>query len=195
MAIAEAGVLFVCHANICRSPMAERLARHALATHSGAAASPIPVSSAGTHTRAGYQMHPDASRVLRELGADDEGFASRPLTADLVSAAALILTATRGQRAVCATLAPAAIRRVFTVRQFGRLTAAVDPARIPTGAAPARIDALLAEFTAVRGRLQPVPGDEDDLADPVLGPAEAFLTCAEEIKRCVVPAVKLIAPA
>ena len=43
-------VLFVCHANLCRSPMAERLLRLALDTRPGLAGAGLTAASAGTTT-------------------------------------------------------------------------------------------------------------------------------------------------
>src|SRR4051794_7313916 len=84
-------VLFVCHANLCRSPLAERLARHALDRAFGVAAGAVGVSSAGTHAYAGTPMHRDSAAVLaeREIGGDD--FCSRTVNGSLLGAADLVL--------------------------------------------------------------------------------------------------------
>src|SRR4051812_22131637 len=97
-----ARLLVVCHANLCRSPMIERLARQALAKRLGdpAGGGQVPtveVTSAGTHAEPGWDMHPFAGEVLRERGADVTDFASRRLTAELVAGADLVLTAARPQ--------------------------------------------------------------------------------------------------
>jgi protein-tyrosine phosphatase len=173
-------VLFVCHANICRSPMAERLARLALSRIGGAA--DVSTSSAGTHAYPGDPMSRHAARVLREWGADDTRFASRRVDASTVAGADLVLTATRDQRRHCVELAPAAVRRTFTLRQFGRLVSMVDPAGLPTTpSAASRLRALVAETVTVRSRVPSVPAHTDDLADPVNQPVDAFRTCAGEI--------------
>ncbi len=160
-------ILFVCHANMCRSPMAERLARKAFRPGTVAV-------SAGTHAWDGERMHPYTELVLKERGADTLGFASRRLTRAIVEHADLILTADRVQRAGCATLAPAAVRRVFTLRQFARIIAGL-PKR------PATMPEMLDAVRATLG--QPVEPGEDDLTDPVGGPVEAFRVCADEIQR------------
>lgn len=174
-------LLFVCHANLCRSPMAERLAR-------ALGADRVAVASAGTHARAGLPMHEFAASTLAELGADPTGFASRPLEAGLVAEADLVLTADRSQRSICVDLVPAAVRRTFTIRQFGRLAAAVLAAGLDVGP-----DTLLRAIATVRGDLPPVPGEEDDLADPVLGTRADFLACARQITQALEPALTLIA--
>jgi protein-tyrosine phosphatase len=175
-------LLFVCHANVCRSPIAERLARHELGENRG-----LAVASAGTHALPDEPMHPSAARVLRERGADPDGFRTRQLSAELVASADLVLAASRRERSVCAALAPSAVGRAFTIRQFGRLAAAV-PRRKATMAE------LLDEIRAVRGSLQPVRPEEDDLPDPVNGSMADFRTCADEIRRSLAAALAFITP-
>jgi protein-tyrosine phosphatase len=187
-------LLFVCHANICRSPMAERLARHALTDRLGPAGAPITVVSAGTHAPVGEPMHPGASHALGELGADGNGFRSRPVSAELVTGANLVLAASRQERGHCVALSPSAMNRTFTIRQIGRLAAELEP-RCLSDVPPARRWAvLLEELGAARGRLQPVPAEDDDLADPVDGTAEGFRTCAAEIQHALTAVLALIAP-
>ena len=169
-------LLFVCHANLCRSPMAERLA---LSVHKG------PIASAGTHARAGEPMHPFARDTLIDRGADPSGFRSRGLTPDLVTSAALVLTATREQRAICVTLAPAALPRTFTLRQFGRL------ATVLAASAPAGLEAALGEVARARAEVAPVVPADDDLTDPVAGTAADFAACAALIEAALEPTLSL----
>src|SRR5262245_43206804 len=131
-------VLAVCHANLCRSPLIERLLRRALEDRLGDGAVGFELASAGTDARAGLPMHPLAATVLREWGADDSEFHSTPLDPDVLASADLILTATREQRARCVSLAPATVRRVFTLRQFARLAGAVDASSLPDSSPAAR---------------------------------------------------------
>lgn len=174
-------VLFVCHANLCRSPMAERLAR-------SLAGGRVQVASAGTHARPGRSMHALAESTLLELGADPTGFTSRLVGPSMVAEADLVLTADREQRSRCVDLVPAAVRRTFTIRQFGRLASAVLDAGLAAGP-----DTLLRAITAVRADVAPVPGEEEDLADPVLGTREDFLACARQLTLALEPTLALIA--
>ncbi|MEU5908621.1 low molecular weight phosphatase family protein [Micromonospora sp. NPDC047467] len=176
-------VLFVCHANLCRSPMAEYLARRLLADRS------VLVSSAGTDAMDGMAMHPYALEIAAENGADPTVFASRTLRPEHLADATLVLTATRRQRSVCTALAPGALHRTFTLRQFGRLAAAAETPAEPAG------DPLRAAIVAAanaRGRLQPAAPDADDLRDPIGGTATDFRRCAEEIERSLRPLAALI---
>ena len=70
-------ILFVCTGNLCRSPTAETLLRHA-ATQSGLA---IEVASAGTHAPKDRPADPKAARVLEELGLSLAAHRSKPITA------------------------------------------------------------------------------------------------------------------
>ncbi|MEW2384235.1 low molecular weight phosphatase family protein [Micromonospora sp. NPDC047707] len=179
-------VLFVCHANLCRSPMAEYLARRLLADR------PVEVASAGTDAVDDLSMHPYAAEVVAGTGADPTGFRTRRLRREHLTGATLVLTATRRQRSVCATLAPAVLHRTFTLRQFGRLAAAAEPASTPPD------DPLRAAVEAAaraRGRLQPAAPDADDLRDPIGGTAADFRRCAEEIERSLRPLAALIGTA
>ncbi|GGR93800.1 hypothetical protein GCM10010169_42780 [Micromonospora fulviviridis] len=190
------GVLFVCHANMCRSPMAEFIARRLLRDL------PVAVASAGTDAPDGAAMHPYAVEVAAGTGADPAAFRTRRLRPEHLTRAGLVLTATRRQRSICTALAPAALPRTFTLRQFARLAAAAaeepgtteatEPAA-PRGSSPLR--AAVAAAARVRGRLQPATPDADDLRDPIGGSPADFRRCAEEIERSIRPVLVLIGTA
>ncbi|MFY1700049.1 MULTISPECIES: low molecular weight phosphatase family protein [unclassified Solwaraspora] len=185
--------LFVCRANICRSPMAERLARHEFATRLGPDATVFVTHSAGTHALVAHPMHPHTETVLRERQADPTGFVSRQVEAAMLEDADLILTASRRHRAHCVALAPRTVGRTFTVRQFGRLARAVPAATGP--AQPDLVDrarALVRDAAAARGRVQPVSAEADDLADPVRRPLDDFRGCARQISLTVDTMLDLI---
>jgi protein-tyrosine phosphatase len=188
-------LLIVCHANICRSPLAEGLARLALELRLGPSAKTVEVSSAGTHARPDWPMHPNTEYVLRERGADVSDFRSRRLTTELIASADLVLTADRQQRAACATLLPAAVRRTYTLKQFGRLAAAVPAQRLTAAQSPSeRLAALRDEALIVRSEVAFVPPAEDDLIDPVREPLDAFEYCADEVTQVLRVIVDLVAP-
>lgn len=179
-------VLFVCHANLCRSPMAEYIARRLLAERL------VAVASAGTGAVDGRPMHPYAASIAAEIGADPAEFRTRELRSAHLAGATLVLTATRRQRSLCAVLAPATLHRTFTLRQFGRLAAAADPPVDPAGG-PLRTAVEAA--ARARGRLQPATLDADDLRDPMGGTPADFRRCAVEIERAMTPIAALIGAA
>ncbi|WP_151085395.1 adenylyl-sulfate kinase [Nocardioides cynanchi] len=115
-------VLFVCTANICRSPYLELRARQLLGPDSG-----VEVSSAGTH---GFDASPVSDTMAAEFarhGTDVEAFRSRAATGELVDAADLVLTAEASHRTRLLEDRPAAFRKIFTLGQFVASAQAADP--------------------------------------------------------------------
>lgn len=115
-------VLFVCTANICRSPYLELRARQLLGPASG-----VEVSSAGTH---GFDASPVSDTMAEEFtrhGTDVGGFRSRTASGELVDAADLVLTAEASHRTRLLADRPAAGRKIFTLGQFVAGVRAVDP--------------------------------------------------------------------
>lgn len=189
-------VLFVCHANLCRSPLAERLARQAFDETFGVLGSVVLTASAGTHAYEGSAMHAGSATVLARSGIDSNGFLSRTVNASVLASADLVLTAGREHRAACVALAPAKAREVFTLRQFARMVAAVPrPPGLAEQTVPDRMHALVEQVDANRHRIHVASAEEDDLPDPVNKPIEAFEECAREIRRCLTAVMRVIAVA
>ncbi|MFF4687409.1 low molecular weight phosphatase family protein [Streptomyces sp. NPDC001307] len=175
-------VLFVCTGNVHRSVLAERLLAARLPP--GSAVRP---ESAGTQAWHGYGMDAPTRAVLEELGGDGSGFAARPLTAQLVAEAALVLGLAREHREAAVRLVPSALRRCFTLKEFVRL-AAGSPGAVRTRrdrVDPGRRDVVVADAAARRGAVPPVPPVEDDIADPAGRPRDVLYGCAREIDRTV----------
>ncbi|OPG12462.1 hypothetical protein B1L11_14530 [Microbispora sp. GKU 823] len=177
--------MFVCTGNICRSAMAERLALAALGPDS-----PILVGSAGTHARPGLPMAERACGVLLRLGGDPEGFASRPLTAEAVAGADLVLAASSEHRAAAVALHPVAAARAFTIVEFGALARAVPAETVLSNGHPAcRARALLEEAHALRGLVRV---DQPDIADPYGGPRRAYREAARRIADALAVPLRLL---
>jgi len=71
-------ILFVCHGNICRSPMAEFVMKHKLAS---AGIEGFEVASAATSTEEiGNPVYPPARRMLNSHGIDCSGKHARQMT-------------------------------------------------------------------------------------------------------------------
>ncbi|GAA0351156.1 hypothetical protein NE235_23635 [Actinoallomurus spadix] len=173
-------LLFVCTANICRSPMAAELTR--LRCEAAARSGDVIVGSAGTHGHDGAGIDPGAAAVLRLRGGRTTGFSARTLTESLLAAADLVLTAERRHRAAAAALHPRSHARVFTILEFARLTRQVPPDRLSGESVAARARSLVREAARMRGTCPPGPPDED-IADPYRGPAEGYHACAAAIEE------------
>ncbi|MGW5094216.1 arsenate reductase/protein-tyrosine-phosphatase family protein [Streptomyces nodosus] len=179
-------ILFVCTGNVYRSVLAERLLAVRLAP--GAAVLP---ESAGTRARPRPGMDPAARAVLERLGGDGSGFTARRLTAPLVADAALVLGLAREHREAAVRLAPSAMRRCFTLKEFVRLaTDGTDEARgrVPEEGAvrgASGLGPVVAAASARRGAVLPVPAAEDEVTDPWDRPHEVLDECAQDIDRAV----------
>jgi sulfate adenylyltransferase len=169
-------VLFVCTANISRSPFAEHVARALLARNGQR----VRVASAGTH---GWDSHPVDVDMAAELAArdlDHTDFRSRRLLADHVRQSDLVLTMEAAQRTYVLQEWPAAIRRVYTLGQLAQALRSTDDGL--TG------QALLRELR----RGQPTARPEDDVVDPYgRGPAAAA-TAARQIEELLVRIVPVV---
>jgi len=74
-------ILFVCHGNICRSPMAEFVMKHLVAE--AGLSDQIEIASAATSTEEiGNPVYPPARRKLAEHGIGCEGKTARQMTRD-----------------------------------------------------------------------------------------------------------------
>ena len=108
-------VLFVCTANISRSPYLELRARDLVSR--GAGPSEAQFSSAGTYAAPGRSIDPQMRTELSTRGIDAGDHASRQVSAAMARAADVVLTAESAHRTWLLTEDPALVRRVFTLDQ------------------------------------------------------------------------------
>jgi protein-tyrosine phosphatase len=189
-------VLFVCTGNVCRSVIAERLARSGIRARLGDEAARFAVTSAGTASRDGLPMHP-----YTWLGADPEGFRSRQLTAADIDAADLILAAGAGHRDEVLTMCPRASTRSYLLREFARLAEAMPAAATSAVAIPApsgavgpavqRARGAVAAAARLRGRIPYVEPAADEIPDPPADPEE-FMMCAQLIEGALRPVLNAL---
>ncbi|WP_406475391.1 low molecular weight phosphatase family protein [Streptomyces sp. NBC_01615] len=178
-------VLFVCTGNVHRSVLAERLLAARLPP--GSAVRP---ESAGTEAWPHSGMENSTRAVLEELGGDGSGFTARRLTERLVTGAALVLGLAREHREAAVRLAPSAMRRCFTLKEFVRLAAGAQGGEGP--GPEGGFDAVVAAAAARRGVATPVPAAEDDIADPLGMPRDMLYGCAREIDGAVSRLARLL---
>ncbi len=110
-------IVTVCTANICRSPMAEALLRHALL----AEAEPLrscKVVSAGVAARKGEKISPNSVEALAKVGLRASDHRSQPLTEALIAQADLVLCMTESHRAVINLEIEPTPRNIFLWREF-----------------------------------------------------------------------------
>jgi protein-tyrosine phosphatase len=190
---APARILAVCTGNICRSPLIERLLAARLTQRFGAAAGGVVIRSAGSWGHEGDPMEPFAADCVVRLGGDPAGFVARELQAGMVTAADLVLGATREHRAAAVTLAPAASRRCFTLLEFARLVGPVQPGDLPAGPLPRRVRALAEAAAGNRGFVPAENPSDDDIEDPYGAPQRVFDRVAEVIDRAITVPVDRLA--
>jgi protein-tyrosine phosphatase len=179
-------VLFVCTGNICRSALAERLARAYLDAALGDDAALVRVHSAGVQAVVGSGVHPDSALVLAGLGGDAGGFAARQLVDDLAIDADLILSMTRAHRRAVLKAAPRALSRTFTLREAADLLAILEEgADLHRGAFADRARDLVKQLAAARGRR--TGRAAADVPDPIGVPLEVPQQVGDLVTEALVP--------
>src|SRR3954467_2261707 len=106
-------VLFVCTGNVCRSPMAEGIFRHAILGKGD-----YRVISAGLGATEGQPPSHYAVQAVKELGVDISRQRSRMLNPQMVDQADLILGMTHSHLDTVMMLYPHAAEKVFLLREF-----------------------------------------------------------------------------
>lgn len=168
-------MLFVCTANICRSPYLE------LRSKALAGSTTVRFESAGTHGFLAQNMDPTMAQVLIDRGgsADDlAGFRSRRLTRELVASADLVLTAESAHRAFVLDEVPQAFRSVYSLGQFAESLTRIAP------------EVSGVELVKAAGNRRGAARFEHDIHDPYRQGPTAAETSADQIDallRAVLP--------
>lgn len=111
-------ILVVCIGNICRSPMAEAMLKHALPA--------CTVSSAGLGALVGHQAEPLARKLMKARGFDISKHRARQLEPWMVGAADLVLVMDKDQKRHIEDDFPVAKGKVFRLGEPNRIDIA-DP--------------------------------------------------------------------
>jgi protein-tyrosine-phosphatase len=152
--MAGQGVLFVCRANVCRSPALQFMVASVVGEHDLTDA--WSFSSAGTVATAGQPMCAASAASLQGLdGGEDFALRhrSRLLSKELVRTTGLILVTSQAERSVVTRLDADARSRTFTMVEAGLLIEATLRGEDPLRAPPAGLAQLVDAMNARRGKL------------------------------------------
>lgn len=106
-------ILFLCTGNVCRSPMAEGLFRHAVKGRGE-----FRVMSAGLGAMDGQPPTHFSVQAMREIGIDISHQRSRALTAEMVRSADYIFGMAHSHVDTVALLYPQQAEKTFLLREF-----------------------------------------------------------------------------
>jgi protein-tyrosine-phosphatase len=107
-------VLFVCTANLCRSPMAMAIFRSKV----GQMIDGWRIDSAGTWAIDGEPAHPKARQVIAERGLNLDEHRSQSITPELLLSYDLILTMEQGQKEAIQVEFPEVAKRVYLLTEM-----------------------------------------------------------------------------
>jgi protein-tyrosine phosphatase len=167
-------MLVVCTANVCRSPVAERLLQRHLDQREVSAR----VRSAGTH--GGHNVvHRDTVRAAADVEVDLGDHVSRPLSRELLDSdgADLVITMTREHLRHAIGINPDVWPRTFTLKEVVRRASAFD-------AVDASIDLPTWRLAVADGRTAASmmrDDPDDDVLDPYGGPSAGHAAMVAEV--------------
>lgn len=162
-------IVFVCTGNLCRSPMAEALLRHALQE---AGCEGIEVASSGTWAMSGNPTTQEAAEALAALEIDLSAHRSRPWDPQEVFDADLVVAMTSVHVREILSIVPQAAPKVVLLKEL----AEIEPQQIPQGStSEERLQALLQGKRPKRKR-------HHDLDDPMGLPLSAYQRAVTELQ-------------
>lgn len=186
-------LLFVCTGNLCRSPLAERLAVARVRAALPDEWAHVQCGSAGLAAPHGQAMHPHSAAALIGLGGDPDGFRSRAFLPQMADDADLVLTMTRVQRKAVLERTPRGLRRTFTLREAADLVKRADVVAGELGPLAGRATALAERLHA--GRSHRRSDGRDDIADPIGGSATEHEAAAQAVAGALRPLLAVLFPA
>ena len=171
-----AGIIMLCTANVCRSPMAAALLVRRLAAFSVT----VPVRSAGMIS-SGDPPHPEVISVMASYGIEITSHRSRIICAADLASASLVLAMARDNLRHAVITEPGAWPRAFTLKELVRRGEQIGPR--PPGEP---LSGWLSRVHTGRDRTS-LLGDslDDDVADPAGGPFRAYADTAALLDHLV----------
>jgi protein-tyrosine phosphatase len=172
----NAGIVVLCTANVCRSPMAAAL----LARRLDALGVTVPVRSAGMIS-SGDPPYPEVISVMASYGIQIASHLSRIVCPADLASASLVLAMARDNLRHAAITEPGAWPHAFTLKELVRRGEQIGPR--PPGEPLSR---WLSRVHAGRERTS-LLGDslDDDVADPAGGPLRAYADTAALLDHLV----------
>jgi len=164
-------LLFVCTANVCRSPLAEAIANQ----RAQQARLNVASTSASVH-QVVRRPHPWVLAEIASRGLDLGRTVSQPLSAQLVDSADIILTMTGGHAIDVAVRHQNAVRKTFVLDHFVQVIRPPEP-REP-------IDDWLSELLPTP-RSYPMHPGVVNVPDPIDGNDDLFRRVADQIDDLV----------
>lgn len=159
--------------------MAERLLQ---AGFDAMAPGEFSVASAGTGALVGSGIEPHVAGFVNVFGGDSANFASRQLSTDILAGQDLVLALSRAHRSRIVELAPALLRRTFTLRELARLLPQIEGE--PDAGASERWKAAMARALRLR-TANPGGPDEDDVVDPYRRSEDVYQQMVHELTPAV----------
>lgn len=166
-------VLFVCTANMCRSPLAAGLFVHA--AHERKVNDAL-AASAG-FLEGGRPVHEHVASILDDRGIDTSKKVSRKLSAELVEKSDLILTMTSEHARGVVGRFPNSIHRVYTFRHFASVVA--------PRATEITTNEWLTEVNRANRRAYLGEDEALDIADPIGRDFPVFVSLANELTNSI----------
>lgn len=172
----------ICTGNVARSPLAMVMLEHEARRRIGPDA-PVWFTSSGVHGLEGEAAVAESRRLAAARGLSLERHRGAVTERDDLLRQDLVLTMTESQRSKVVRRAPAAARRVFTVRELARLCAALKP--IEGDLSPReRVRVVVTLANGARPYVQR-PSAPEDIADPFGRPQEAYDRVGRELDEAI----------
>jgi protein-tyrosine-phosphatase len=162
-------ILIVCTGNLCRSPMASVVLRRVLSERG---CDGIEVGSAGTWAESGNRATSEACSVVADRGMDLSPHRSRPLTADELRSADLVIAMTSVHLREIGSLDPDAAGKTLLLKEIAELSFGEPEGRD----AQIRLRRLL-------GARRPEWRRALDLDDPMGLPRTSYERCLAELEQ------------
>jgi protein-tyrosine phosphatase len=180
-------ILFVCTGNLCRSPVAERLAaawaRDLL--RESPELTTVEIGSAGIEAPSGRAMDARSAAALIALGGDPAGFRTRLFDRSMAEEADLVLTMSRRQRREVLEKNPRGLRQTFTLLEAAELLQLADLDGLQLLPLPERARELGLRLDAARARR--ATRNSDDVLDPIGRSAAVHADVAATIATALHP--------